>query len=104
MGVMAYVRRRACKAATSRRRAGRDGTSQRGHGGAQLDAKGGGEHGARGRFTQAREGSQRVAGRVRGNQGRGVLLPPLPAMMHKVPGHGEATAARFDKAQRLRPT
>jgi hypothetical protein len=66
-----------------------------GHSGARLDAKGGGEHGARGRLTQAREGSRRVAGRVRGDQRRGVLLPPLPAMMHKVPGHGEAVAARF---------
>jgi hypothetical protein len=75
-----------------------------GHGGARLDAKGGGEHGARGRFTQAREGSRRVVGRVRGDQGRGVLLPPLPTMRHKVPGHGEAAAARFGQARRRHPT
>jgi hypothetical protein len=55
---------------------------------------GGGEHGARGRFTHTREGLRRVAGRVRGDQGRGVLLHPLPAMRLKVPGYGEATAAQ----------
>jgi hypothetical protein len=32
------------------------------HGGARLDATGGGEHGARGRFAQAREGSRRWQG------------------------------------------
>jgi hypothetical protein len=75
-----------------------------GHGGARLDAMGGGEHGTRGRFAQARGGSRRVAGRVRGDQGRGVLLPPLPAMVHKVPGHGEAATARFAQARRRHRT
>jgi hypothetical protein len=55
------------------------------HGGAWLDAMGGGEHGARGRFAQAREGSRRVAGCVQGDQGRGALLPPLPATVHGFP-------------------
>jgi hypothetical protein len=102
-GATAYARRRARKAATGRCRADRDGTSQRGHGGARLDAKGGGEHGARCRFTHTREGLRRVAGRVRGDQGRGVLLHSLPAMRLKVPGHGEATTARFGQSRRRRP-
>jgi hypothetical protein len=103
-GATVCVRRRARKAATCRCRAGCDGTLQRGHGGARLDAKGGGEHRARDRFTQAREGSRQVAGRVQGDQGRGVLLPPLPVMMHMVPGHSEGAAARFGQARRRRPT
>jgi hypothetical protein len=74
------------------------------HGGARLDAMGGGEHDARGRFAQAREGSRRVAGCVQGDQGHGVFFPPLPATVHEVLGHGEAAAARFGKARRRRPT
>jgi hypothetical protein len=54
-----------------------------------------GEHGVCDRFTRTREGQQRVAGRVRGDQGRGVLLHPQLTMRLKVSGHGEATAARF---------
>jgi hypothetical protein len=73
-------------------------------GGARLDAMGGGKHGARGRFAQVREGSRRVAGRVQGDQGQGVLFPPLPATVHEVLGHGEAAAARSGQARRRRPT
>jgi hypothetical protein len=51
---------------------------------------GGGEHGVRGRFTRTREGLRRVAGRVRSDQGRGVLLHPQLALRLKVSGHGEA--------------
>jgi hypothetical protein len=65
---------------------------------------GGGERGARGRFTHNREGLQRVAGHVRGDQGRSVLFHPLPAMRLKVPGRGEAMAARLGQSRRRRPT
>jgi hypothetical protein len=83
---------------------GRDGRRSGVHGGARLVAMGGGEHGIRGRFTHTREGLRRVAGHVRGNQGRGVLLHPQLAMRLKVPGHGEATAAWFGQSRRRRPT
>jgi hypothetical protein len=57
------------------------------------------------RSARARaRGFTAVAGHVQGDQGRGVLLPPLHAMMHKVPGHGEATAAQFDQPRWRRPT
>jgi hypothetical protein len=65
---------------------------------------GGGEHGTRGQFTHTREGLRRVVGRVQGDQGRGVLLHPLPSMRLKVPSHGEATTARFGQSRRWRPT
>jgi hypothetical protein len=55
-------------------------TGRRGgvHGGAQLDAMGGGEHGARGRFAQAREGSQWWQGAFRATKDMVPFFLPYP--------------------------
>jgi hypothetical protein len=63
------------------------------HGGARLDAMGGGEHNSRGRFVQGGEGSRRCAqGVLRVTED--MVSPFLGDRARDLHGHGEAMAAR----------
>jgi hypothetical protein len=61
--------------------------------GARLVAMGGGEHGVRGRFAQAREGLRRCAQGVLRST-RDVVSPFLGDRARDLHGHGEAMVAR----------
>jgi hypothetical protein len=63
------------------------------HGGARLDAMGGGEHSSRSRFVPGREGSRRCAqGVLRVTED--MVSPFLGDRARDLHGHGEAMAVR----------